>query len=398
MKILKTLAALSLVVLSVTTCTARKIPGKFVVETSGYCAEKCAEALRKAIWDAGGKSCTLQRLGDSPTKARSWLTVVCGKEAHIDKATLAIALSDEAKLQGVPFPRVEQEHDVQAFRAPPVPYGVDQADGLTDGASCPRKFNKLGWGTNVWVIDSGCTPSRGGVCAAFFDGVQSDTCGDVNGHGSHVGGTATDAVFGVAPGATRHCIRILNSDGNGVNADLIRALLYAQSRTKGNDIINLSLGGDRDVMVDNVVRDLADSGIYFAIASGNNDRDSCLASPPGAAYGGYPRVFSVAAHDKQFVAGSFSNAGDCTTISAPGVDVESTIGGGLSGLLSGTSMACPHVAGAMAVLLSNDIVPSLESLTASTPAGAEKISFTFNTTLGSATTQHPFLAYACKRS
>lgn len=346
----------------------------------------------------GGHSCVVRRLGDSATRTVSWLAVECVKEKHLNRATMAIALDDEAKVQGISIPVVEQDVDVQSYQASRVPYGVDQSDGLRDGARCPREFNSLGRGVDIWIIDTGCRQSAGGVCASYIGGRRLNSCSDINGHGTHVGGTATDATYGVAPGARRNCIGTLDELGRGRASDTIAAILYVQRNRRGKDIINLSLGGGRSTALNNAVRDVANSGVYFAIASGNDRRDSCLASPASAAEGGRPRIFSVAAHDQSFRAASFSNAGACTTISAPGVSITSTAVGGGTITFSGTSMACPHVAGAMAVLLSNNIVPTVNSLTASTPPGSSRIRFTFSTSSGRGSSQHPFLAYECARS
>lgn len=311
---------------------------------------------------------------------------------------MAITMNEEAKVQGISIPIVEQNAEVQSSQASSVPYGVDQSDGQLDNARCPPQFNTLGRGVDIWIIDSGCTPSPGGTCARFSFGWKFNSCTDRNGHGTHVSGTATDATYGVAPGARRHCIGVLNRSNKGTKVDIVLGILYAHLNRRGKDVINLSLGSDRSTIMNNVVKDIASSGAYFAIASGNDRINSCLKSPASAAEGGPRRIFSVAAHDQAFQPASFSNAGPCTTISAPGVSVVSTAVGGGTATYNGTSMASPHVAGAMAVLLSNNINPTVSSLTASTPPGSSKIQFTFLSSTGPETSEHPFLAYACARS
>lgn len=185
----------------------------------------------------------------------------------------------------------------------------------------------------------------------------------------------------------------------GIVKDGLEAILYIQQRSKGKKtVVNMSFSTTSSEIVNNVERDAADMGIYMVSAAGNEGRDACALSPASAAVGGYKRVYTVAAHDEQYTSGSFANAGDCVQITAPGVSIVSGGIGGTPMTYSGTSMATPHVVGAMALLLSNNITPSIKSLTASSPPKARRIKFTYSDSSGFKSSSYPFLAYSCARS
>lgn len=97
----------------------------------------------------------------------------------------------------------------------------------------------------------------------------------------------------------------------------------------------------------------------IATSTGNENIDACFYSPQSATVGN-PFLFAVAAHDRKGKPASFTNFGKCSDISAPGVGIRSD-----NGVMEGTSMASPHVAGAIAVLLSEGKKVSLETLTGS---------------------------------
>jgi len=128
-------------------------------------------------------------------------------------------------------------------------------------------------------------------------------------------------------------------------ADIIAGLEYAID--KKVQVVNMSLGSYLylDAMAD-ICKVCYDNGITVVAAAGN---DGFLDMPSYPA--GYEGVIGVAAVDEQNKHAYFSNQNDTNDISAPGVEVYSTVPDGYN-YLSGTSMASPHVAGSIALIQS----------------------------------------------
>lgn len=203
---------------------------------------------------------------------------------------------------------------------------------------------------------------------------------DDNGHGTHVGGTiaALDddvGVVGVAPGARLWAVKVLGSNGSGSMSGVVAGVDWvAATRTDAdptNDIavVNMSLGCACTVTaLDAAIARAVDLGVAFAVSAGNSDADASGFSPAR-----HPEVLTVSAladfdgepgglgaptcrADQDDTLADFSNWGTTVDVAAPGVCIYSTLMGGLYGTKSGTSMASPHVAGALALLASGRTV------------------------------------------
>jgi hypothetical protein len=188
---------------------------------------------------------------------------------------------------------------------------------------------------------------------------------DDNGHGTHVAGTVGAVgnngigVAGVSWNVRLLPVKFLNSSGSGNVANAISAIEYATRM--GARIMNNSWGGGpySQALFD-AIRAAGDAGALFVAAAGNDGSDNDLTPSYPAGYA-LPNVISVAATDANDQLATFSNYGATTVdLAAPGVDILSTARRGGYILLSGTSMATPHVSGALALMLSRfpDIDPA----------------------------------------
>lgn len=112
---------------------------------------------------------------------------------------------------------------------------------------------------------------------------------------------------------------------------------------------SLSLGAEFNQPTNEAIQEAMRLGIHFSIAAGNDGKDACQFSPAST-----PGAMTVGATDEEDTIASYSNFGPCVTIFAPGSGIVSAWAGSdtATHVQSGTSMASPHVAGLMAMLLS----------------------------------------------
>jgi len=231
---------------------------------------------------------------------------------------------------------------------------------------------------DVAVIDTGIQLDHpdlnvvGGTnCVTFFA-----TCGsgwsDGNGHGTHVAGTigALDngvGVVGIAPGARLWSVRVLGNNGTGTTSQIVAGIDWVTGHAATIEVANLSLAGGASTAIDTAVNRMADAGVAVAVAAGNNDADATNYSPARAAkvltvsamadYDGLPGAQASPPSnfclDQDDTLADFSNWGSTIEIAAPGCRILSTYPTSGYAWINGTSMASPHVAGALALLASN---------------------------------------------
>jgi large repetitive protein len=182
---------------------------------------------------------------------------------------------------------------------------------------------------------------------------------NIHGHGTHVSGTIAasvndQGVVGVAPNVKIMALKMMSASG-GSTSNAIKAITYAKS--KGAKISNNSWGsyGFSQALKDAID---ASSGSLFVAAAGNDDINNDLNPHYPASYDS-PNILSVAAVDHQgnravFSSGASNYGANSVDISAPGLDILSTVPGNAYAYLDGTSMASPHVAGVAALAASDD--------------------------------------------
>jgi subtilisin len=184
---------------------------------------------------------------------------------------------------------------------------------------------------------------RGGE--SFVDG-ETDPM-DYNGHGTHCAGTIAAAftgsgVVGVAPSAYLYAVKVLSRTGSGAWSNLIAGIDYAVN-VKGARILSMSLGAPSAPTAVEAMCEMAYAKGALLVAAAGND------GGPVGAPARFESVLAVSATDDIGMLAGFSNRGPEIELTAPGVQVLSTAPGGGYRRLNGTSMACPHVAGAAAV-------------------------------------------------
>ncbi|MBW2150055.1 MAG: S8 family serine peptidase [Deltaproteobacteria bacterium] len=179
---------------------------------------------------------------------------------------------------------------------------------------------------------------------------------DDHGHGTHVSGIiAAEAnngmgSAGVADKAKILAIKVLGENGYGSTWNVIQGI-YAAADHPDVRVINLSLSTMIGTRSFGEALDYAISkGILIVAAAGNNNSNDNYHYPARWAED-WDGLLAVAANDRSGCKASFSNYGHWVSISAPGVDIFSTLPGNRYGSWSGTSMATPFVAGAAARLL-----------------------------------------------
>jgi subtilisin family serine protease len=224
-----------------------------------------------------------------------------------------------------------------------------------------------GNGINVMVLDTGIDASHPDLSANVKGGVNfvprgrkvyPSRWGDDNGHGTHVAGTIGASnndigVVGVAPDVNLYAVKVLNKEGNGYLSDVVLGIDWAVAN--GADVINMSLGSTSGSSVlEEAVSNAYNAGVVVVAASGNSG-DGDISTNNVEYPAKYQSVIAVGASDSSEIAPSWSSDGEEVEVSSPGVGVLSTYLDGGYATGSGTSMASPHVAGAVALLLATNI-------------------------------------------
>jgi subtilisin len=214
-----------------------------------------------------------------------------------------------------------------------------------------------GTGKTAWIMDTGIDLDHPDLTVdnarakSFVDGVTS--ADDDNGHGTHVAGIIgaknnTIGTLGVASGATLVPLKILDKDGNGRLSIALKALTYVRSVAAAGDAVNISLSLEViSETLESEIKAVANKGIYVVIAAGNEGKAADTFSP-GRTSG--TNIYTISAVDSLNNFAGFSNYGnDVIDYAAPGVRILSTYANGKYAIMSGTSMAAPHVTGILLV-------------------------------------------------
>jgi len=206
----------------------------------------------------------------------------------------------------------------------------------------------------VAVVDTGVDYDHPDLAANYvplgYDWVNNDPDPmDDNGHGTHCAGIIAavlnngEGIAGVAQ-VKIMAEKGLDALGSGTEDDLANAIIYAVNL--GADILSNSWGGSDSALIHEAVKYAYDNGVLVVAAAGNAASRTKLY--PAA----YDEVVAVTATDRDDAPAWFTSFGDWVEVSAPGVDIYSTVWDDAYTNMSGTSMSTPHVSGTAALIWS----------------------------------------------
>jgi len=250
----------------------------------------------------------------------------------------------------------------------PLSWGLDRIDsrhGL-DARFAPPPQMHAGRGVHVYVLDSGIRTTHsefGGRAIPTLEAIgdsllvecepTNSLCAlDGHGQGTHSAGIIGGRTHGVASEAQLHAVKIATDRGTGSFSWFIQALDWVMLEGKRPAVITTSLGSRSGAQtVVNAVEGAVSAGLSVVVAAGNQHGDACFVSPANA-----PSAITVGATSHHDVRTDYSNYGPCLDIFAPGHRIlsashRSDIAAAIS---SGTSVAAPHAAGALALMLGED--------------------------------------------
>ena len=252
---------------------------------------------------------------------------------------------------------IEQD-GVMSIVAQTLPWGINKIDADVSSTKAGDGSGAIS-NVHVYIIDTGVDQAHQDLYVVNHVNFAGGPNKDCQGHGTHVAGTVAARdngvdVVGVAPGAPIVGVKVLSCSGSGSTSGVIKGVEWVTANAKKPAIANMSLGGGVSQALDDAVVTSANSGVFYALAAGNDGADACKSSPARAGAGTNNGIMTVAATDSGDKETSWSNYGNCVDIWAPGASILSTKNGGGTTTMSGTSMASPHGGGGGALYLASN--------------------------------------------
>ncbi len=369
----------------------------YVVTAKAFIDKKTTAALEQPLYINVTTDAPCTYIGSIKTtsgmsqraKARAASDVVTASGGEVVSVYTELFTGFSAKLTPTSAAKIRADSSVQDLQLslsgsttgtqsdPQIPWGLDRIDQTSLPLDQSFSYTTTGAGVDVYIVDTGVRSTHnefaGGRVKAGYSVFKNDpSTDDCNGHGTHVAGIVAGSNSGVAKGATIIPVRALDCDGHfDHDEQILDALEWILKNRNPNhpSIINLSLSRQtqtygQKLFMDEAIKNLETKNIFVIVSAGNDSNSSCLYSP--ANVGGNSSVITVGAVNRFDERMAASNEGPCTNIFAPGEKIKSAgiSDDNSSATLSGTSMAAPHVTGALALYL--------EANPNATPASAKK--------------------------
>ena len=334
----------------------------FVVQTNTSAAQTKDDGGRKiVVFKAGlndvAKDDIIRRAGGIKLKNLDLIdakTVQISSAIAIDKLKAnpdVVRVDEDVAVFALPYEEKNFRTERITGASQSLPWGIDRID-----AELVWPGGNTADPVKVGIIDTGISNNHQDITANVKGGVNTinprKSWNDDNGHGSHVAGVVaalnnTVGVVGVGPKADLYAIKVLNSAGSGYLSDVIEGIQWAVANRI--QVVNMSLGTNSDIQsFHDAVTVAKNAGVVIVAAAGNSGGSVIF---PAA----YPETIAVSAIDQNNIIASLSSRGPEVDLAAPGVSIYSTYKGTGYATLSGTSMAAPHVAGSVALVLNTPV-------------------------------------------
>ena len=317
---------------------SRPIPGRYIVVFKNSVSAPAATAA-SLVQSSGGQL------------HRTYTGAIKGFAASLPDA----ALQGIRNNPNVDFVEQDQTVSLSQVTQDQATWGLDRIDQADRPLDTQYHFNGNGAGVTAFLIDTGLRSDHVEFTGRAKPGYtvinDGNGTGDCHGHGTHVAGIVGGTTWGVAKGVNLVPVRVLGCTGSGPWSDVLAGIDWVANSTIRPAVANVSISGNASSAVDAALEGLVAKGVTVVVAAGNNNLTACNYSPART-----PSAITVGATTSNDVRAIYSNFGSCVDLFAPGSGIvsASNLDTSSSKVLSGTSMASPHVTGVAALTLQSN--------------------------------------------
>lgn len=309
------------------------------------------------------------------TIQKLYTSTLIGFAAHFNDDTLDLLLQDFRVERIAQDGWVHLDDDGgETANEPAATTNLDMMDGRLDGL---YTYRYTGTGSHIYVVDSGIRATHqefnGRVAQDCFDAIAPCNTAILNPHGTHIASVAAGTNYGIAKNAILHDVRVLDETSNVRWSGLIQGVDYftqqqqqqqqlksSNNNNKTSIIVNMSLGGNANELLDKAVTKALEAGAIIVASAGNEGKDACSRSP-----GRVPGVITVGSisfneKQQQQQRAFATNYGPCVDIWSLGTNILGAGIGNDTSIISktGTSMAVAAVVGATALYMEAGLTTS----------------------------------------